>query len=333
MTCRPKWKTDWRKLTDEQIVETVKKRIEDSGDSKALIGYFLEDEPNVADFPALGKAVAAVKKLAPGKLAYINLFPDYATLGAPDRSQLGTEDYTEYLERYVAEVKPQFLSYDNYRVEFSGDLKDPAIAASYYKNLLEVRRVAQKHNLPFWNIVCSNEIRPGVPIPSPANLLFQAYTTLAAGAKGLTWYTYYSGGYHYAPVDKEGHRTGTWAALKMVNDQVKVLGPIMQPLKSTGVYFSSPTVVKSLPTLPGEVVDDVSSASPLMVGEFSGVANDRYVMVVNLSLERSTLCKLKPHRADAKLSAFSPVDGSLSAIADDLSLWLTSGQGVLIKIQ
>src|SRR2546423_1697192 len=27
MTCRPKWKTDWRKLTDEQIVETVKKRI------------------------------------------------------------------------------------------------------------------------------------------------------------------------------------------------------------------------------------------------------------------------------------------------------------------
>ena len=37
-----------------------------------------------------------------GKLAHINLYPNYATLGAPDRSQLGAPTYTEYLERFVA---------------------------------------------------------------------------------------------------------------------------------------------------------------------------------------------------------------------------------------
>ena len=88
------------------------------------------------DFPALDKAVAAVRTFAPGKLAYINLFPDYATLGAPDLSQLGAATYTEYLEQYVAQVHPQFISYDNYRIQYSLDQAKPQIAASYYKNLL-----------------------------------------------------------------------------------------------------------------------------------------------------------------------------------------------------
>src|SRR5205807_1758717 len=96
------------------IERRIRRMIHAAGTSPAITGYFIMDEPSVSDFPALAKAVAAVKRYAPGKLAYINLFPDYATLGAPDRSQLGTTNYTEYLERFVTEVKPQLISYDNY---------------------------------------------------------------------------------------------------------------------------------------------------------------------------------------------------------------------------
>src|ERR1700722_8773820 len=106
------------------------------------------DELGAGDFPALAKAVAAVKKYAPGKLAYINLFPDYATLGARDASQLEAASYTEYLERFVNEVHPQMISYDNYKVQFGNDLKNGAETADYYHNLLEVRRVAREHHLP-----------------------------------------------------------------------------------------------------------------------------------------------------------------------------------------
>ena len=182
----PAYRREWKKLSDEEIERRIKVIIQAAGKSPAIKGYYIMDEPGVVDFPALGKAVAAVKKHAPGKLAYINLFPDYATLGAPDRSQLGTSNYTEYLERFVAEVNPQVISYDNYMVQYSDDLKDTAKAASYYHNLLEVRRVAQKHQLPCLNIVSINQIRPPAPIPSPANLQFQAYTTLAAGYRGVT---------------------------------------------------------------------------------------------------------------------------------------------------
>lgn len=321
----------WRKLSDDQIEGAVKKMVDESGGSPAVMGYFLADEPGEPDFAALGKAVAAVRMLAPGKLAYINLFPDYATLGAPDLSQLGTASYAQYLDAFIGQVQPQFLSYDNYRIEYSADQKNPALAAGYYINLLEVRRVAMEHDLPFWNIVSSNRIGPDTTVPSPANLLLQAYTTLAAGAKGLTWYTYYSTGYAYAPIDKEGHRTASWSYLKMVNDQVKVLGPVLRPLKSTGVYFTGPQPAPALPALPGGWVDAVECPAPLMIGEFAGPHDERYAMIVNLSLRDSAWFKLTCRDPRADVRQISPADGSPLPSEPDNAVWLTAGQGALLK--
>ena len=322
----------WRKLSDEQIESTVKQLVDSAADNKMAVGYFLADEPGAPDFAALGKAVAAVKRLAPGKLAYINLFPDYATLGAPDLSQLGTNSYQEYLEEYVAQVKPQFISYDNYRIAISNDQKDAAVAASYYNNLLDVRGVAMEHDLPFWNIVLSNRLRADMPVPSPANLLLQAYTTLAAGAKGLTWYTYYSPGYDYTPIDKAGHPTATWSHLKMVNEQAKTIGAILQPLNSTGVYFTSPQPAASLPKLPGKLVQNATCATPLMIGEFTGGA-DQYALIVNLSLRDSAQFTIMPANPRAQLRQVSPVDGSLQPMEAKNSMWLAAGQGVLLKFE
>ena len=320
---------NWRELSDQQIENIIERWVKETHSSKAVIGYFLMDEPGVRDFPALGKAVAAVKKFAPGKLAYINLYPDYATLGAPDLSQLGTKSYDEYLERFVREVRPQIISYDNYRVQYSNDMTDANPAAGYYANLLTVRRVAQAHDLPFWNIVSSNQIRKTTPPPSPANMLFQAYTTLAAGASGLTWYTYYGGGYHYAAVEKSGSRTASWSYLKMTNDQVKVLGPIMRQLKSTGVYFTSPAA-PSLPALPGKLVQAIQSDAPIMIGEFSGPRDAKYVMLVNGSLQRSAKVNLTLTNK-SKIVHISPVDGSESPLEEENSLWLGAGQGALLR--
>jgi len=322
----------WKNLSDAQIEARVKRMIRDGKSSPALVGYFITDEPGVAEFSALGKAVAAVKKYAPGKLAYINLFPDYATLGAPDRSQLGTTNYTEYLERFVAEVKPQVISYDNYMVQYSQDLKDPAKAASYYQNLLEVRRVAQEHQLPCLNIVCANQIRPGTPAPSPANLLFQAWTTLAAGYRGVTWYNYYGPGYKYTAIGPNGERTLTWTYLQAVNAQVTALAPIMSRLTSTGVFFTSPSPVPGLPLLPGSLVETVTCDTPVMVGEFKHRDGDMYVAVVNLSLERSARTVLKTRPTYEISELVSAVSGKLEPSDGKDGMWLASGQGVLIKL-
>jgi len=323
----------WRTLSDQQIEAVVKKLVDEAGGSKSVAGFFLADEPGAPDFPALAKAVEAVKKLAPGRLAYINLFPDYATLGAPDISQLGTATYHEYLEKYVAVVHPQFISYDNYRIPYSMDQRDPATAASYYSNLLEVRRVAMEHHLPFWNIVASVQLLPNIPPPSVQSMLLQAYTTLCAGASGLTWYTYCNAGYLYGPIDKAGHRSATWSALKMVNEQVKLLGPMLRKLDSTGVYFTEPLPASGLAKLPGKWVREAKCATPLMIGEFAGADGAEYAMVVNLSLTQTAMFTLTFPEARPAVQVVSPVDGSMCPMAADHSYWLTPGQGVLLNLK
>ena len=331
----------WFGDTDAEVDAAVKARVEQAGRSDAILGYYIIDEPGAPAFPQLASAVAAVRKYAPGKLSYINLFPGYATIGAPDKSQLGTNSFTEYLERFVAEVKPDILSYDNYKVMTSDNFQSAQQGSSFFSDLIEVRRVAQEHSIPFWNVCCSNQIRPYTTVPSPANLSLQAYATLAAGGRGLSWYTYYQRGYAYAPIDKDGNRTETWFYLREVNRQVKTLGPTMNRLKSTGVFFTQPPATH-LAALPGKLVRSVESISsikglgtdspPIMVGEFEGKDGGDYVMLVNTSLEKAANVKLQTAQTYARKEVISAASGSLSPLDETDGQWLVPGGGVLIKL-
>ena len=55
----------------------------------AMYSYHLRDEPNTSVFPALGKLVEYLRQRDPAHLAYINLYPTYAT-----NKQLGTQGDT-----------------------------------------------------------------------------------------------------------------------------------------------------------------------------------------------------------------------------------------------
>ena len=159
---------DDRELTPQEIAEKcakiderIEKVVQETKDLPNVIGYYIVDEPGAYKFKALAAAVAAVKKYAPGKLAYINLYPGYAsTIGADVDSQLGVYSYEEYLERFVQEVKPQFLSYDNYMIEYSEDMRDFSRAHVFFTDLFTVRRIALKYNLPIWFIGSSLCITP-----------------------------------------------------------------------------------------------------------------------------------------------------------------------------
>jgi hypothetical protein len=327
-----KFQREWKHLTDAQIEDRIQGMVKSAGSNTAIKGFFIMDEPSVTDFPALGKAVAALKKFAPGKWAYINLYPDYATLGAPDTSQLGSSNYTEYLERFVTEVRPQVLSYDNYMVQFSEDLKNTGAAVSYFRNLAEVRRVGQKYHLPCLQIVAANQLRPGHTIPTPANLLLQTYTTLAAGFRGVTWYTYYSRGYSYGAIGSDGAKTITWPYLQEVNRQVAVLSPVLRRLVSTGIYFSAPIPAPGLPQLPGSVIETVTSTSPMMIGEFQGTGTETFVMLVNLSLDHSAKFSIVARNPGESFSEISVIDGELRAFKGRQNEhWLAPGQGMLLK--
>ena len=113
----------------------------------ALYDYYITDEPSATNFAALGKLVAYLRERDPAHLAYINLFPTYAS-----NEQLGTKGdtvtaYREHLRQYVDIVKPGLISYDHYQLAVEGDRQD------YFLNLAMIRRAAQDAGLPFLNIV------------------------------------------------------------------------------------------------------------------------------------------------------------------------------------
>jgi hypothetical protein len=193
--------------------------------------------------------------------------------------------------------------------------------------------VAQKYGIPCLNIVCANQIRPNTQVPSPANLALQAYTTLAAGFRGVTWYNYYGPGYHYTAIDSTGAKTLTWVYLRDVNSQVAALAPTMSRLTSTGVFFTSPAPVENLPLLPGRLVESVSCVNLLMVGEFRHGEGADYVMVVNLSLERSAKFLLTPKEPVRSIHLVSAVTGNSAPPKSNEEPWLVAGQGVLLRFE
>ena len=76
------------------------------------------DEPSALDFPYYGKVTALTERLFPHQFAYLNLYPNYASVAENSASQtvnqLGTATYEEHIRRYCENVGLDYLCYDFY---------------------------------------------------------------------------------------------------------------------------------------------------------------------------------------------------------------------------
>ena len=78
-------------------------------------GFFVHDEPRAKDFPGLAQTVSSIRASHPGALSFVNL------LGAINASEMapgfakqlyGVDTFEEYVDSFIATVKPDVLSYD-----------------------------------------------------------------------------------------------------------------------------------------------------------------------------------------------------------------------------
>lgn len=332
-------------ITQEEVDAIVEKAVASSKDNPTVFGYNIIDEPGASLFPGLAKYVKAIEKFAPGKLAYINLFPSYATtIGSDRQSQLETYSFTEYLERYVQEVKPQYISYDNYMVEYSEDMSHKERAATYWRDLIEVRRVAMKYNLPWWNIISCLCIQGESSPPTPARFAFQSYTSLAAGCSGLSWFIYTPHDWSYAPLDKQNRKTLTWSYMREINAQICSVGKVLNRYDSTDVWFSEPKPFDNLPSNPNKLLrdvtlswskmgEDITETPAVMVGEFKAKDGSHdAVMVVNLNFGRSVKVDFDFVKDYASVEALSPTDGSTYEKPNN-GWWVLPGHGTLFILK
>lgn len=309
-------------LSDEEIARRVEALAAKIKGRPEVMGVYLRDEPSARVYPGLAKWTAAVKKALPGLIPYINLFPNYAS---PE--QMGVATYDEYVGKFVEIVKPPFISYDHYALMDDGTLRD-----GYFQNLESVRKIALAANLPFWNIVLSNS-HFHYAEPSEGGLRFQAYTTLAYGARGISYFTYLApdvGNYRLAPVDQFGNKTPTWEMLRNVNLQIHRLGPTYVKLKSVGVWHH-PNVPKGCSGVDAARNVAEVSGTDLLVGEFTDPDGVPYAMVVNKDLHRSTPFGIR-FRDAGTVMMVNAYTGNAQPWGGENG-WLAPGQGMLLFVK
>lgn len=201
----------------------------------ACWGFLMRDEPNAAQFPALASQVEQNRKVHPGKLSYINLFPNYANAG-----QMGKPSYEEYVASFMETVHPDVLSMDYYPLfKPDADGRD-----GYCGNLEVMRKYSLKYDVPFWNFFNIMPYGPHTD-PTESQVQWQIYTSLAYGAKGVLYFCYFTprggefpkGG---AIIRADGSRTRHYEEAKRINAELKNLGATLMQLTSTGVYRISP---------------------------------------------------------------------------------------------
>jgi hypothetical protein len=266
-------------LSEGEIIKRVNELALKTSENSAVFGYYLRDEPGTSVFAGLKRWKDAWAKASPRALAYINLFPNYAS----NDKQLQAESYEDYLEKYVSAVKPSFISYDNYSL-----MADGSIRKGYFENLGAVRAIALKNNILFWNIVLSNS-HFNYADPSYQGLCFQLYTTLAYGGRGISYFTYFApkvGNYRYAPIDQFGNKTSTWFLLQNVNLQMHAIGKVYIKLKSINV-FHYPEMEECKGGLESSRFLSSLKGENLLVGEFEDESRIPYIIVVNKSLVKS----------------------------------------------
>ena len=251
----------------------------------ALLGYFVKDEPGASIFNNIAAIKHEIILRDPAHVVYVNLFPDDAGL-----RYVGTKTYQEYINRYIQIVRPKFFSYDNYPFLSSG------FKPGYYHNMEVIRSAAQKAGIPFWAFTMSCQLYPPYPAPKESWVRLQLYSDLAYGARGLIYYAYalpISGfniahvfeDYRTSILDSTGKPTYIYSIAKRVNLEIQSLGPVIDGLRSVGVYQTKPLPEGTNP-LPKDFYVEKVTGGPMVVGYFKDESSQPYLLLVNRNYQK-----------------------------------------------
>jgi len=332
---------DTRMEKDPESVAT------DFKDHPALGAYLLQDEPNADRFPKLAELTERLRKADPAHPSYVNLLPNYAT-----PSQLGTPTYLEYVTSFLTQVKPDFLSYDNYAI--TGLAPSRGLPNEmFFTNMALIREEARKAKIPFRAFVHVVSWQPhdkplagfvyGENRPrTEGELRFQVFSTLAYGAKGIQYFTYatpvnrpdnvYSGG----TIDENGKKSTSYYILKKINSEIHALAPVLSKFTSLEVFHSRPDGFPEgkAPAQKSEYLQ--SATGNVVVGTFRDESKDLWMLVANSSFQEAGETKLTFVSPPAAVVEVDKTTGKLlptELSGGKLAVALAPGDGRLFRLR
>ncbi len=266
------------KLADTNPLEKYDAAAESFVDHPAIWGIDVGDEPSALDFPYYGKVIHRVEKCFPNQFAYLNLYPNYASVSQNNATetvnQLGTPTYAEHIERYCENIPAEYICYDFYVYSSS--------VPRHYENLRIVADACLRTGRQMWIVlqvnsrdeakwICENELR------------FQAYTAMTFGAENIIWACYTAGWWHNQVVDANGNKTEQYDKLTKINKELHTIGAEYMRYRRVSTHFvgfensefMTNVQQKSVDTLSTGVFQSVhAEGKPLLVGEMVSRTND-----------------------------------------------------------
>lgn len=228
----------------EAVMDAI---IADYADKPAANRFFIRDEPVDTDIPNLARVVNYLHAHDAKHGEYINHLPLPAFL-----------PYERYrkdlIQSYVAQAHPTLLSYDHYnlmrrevealtdlpaarlseenitRNHWEGKVFDAYDRPMFYDNLELIREEAAKAGIPWMFILLLVE-HWHYRWPTESEVRWEAFTALAYGSTGLSYFTYWTPGvghgepwsYHNGIILSDGTRGEAYEFVKAINAELQML--------------------------------------------------------------------------------------------------------------
>lgn len=302
-------------------------------DHPALFGYYIKDEPSIAELDGYAKKYKELLSLDSDHVPYLNLFPNFGVEGDYDK------DYVERWIELVGAGNLKYLSFDHYPFKPSG-----AFAPRYFENLESIRKAGIKYNVKTSSYLHSMGINGTYRRPNVAELRYSVYSNLAYGIKMPVWFTYYTPtslteDFMDSIVARDGSLTDLYEPFKMLNVEMKALGKTLVSLEAEAVYHVGSEIPIGTPKMPADFEWKPVSNQDLIVSLFhSKNTADIYLMIVNKSFEETSKFSMNMAENVDKVSEFDNQNGrkkasSYNKASNVFSDTLLPGAGKLYVIQ
>ena len=266
-------------------IEKYHKAAAEFVDHPAIWAVDVGDEPSALDFPHFGKVIDYVNRAFPNQFAYLNLYPNYASVSQNNAeetvNQLGTPTYEEHIQRYCACVPSDYLCYDFYLYSIN--------VTQHYENLRVVANACRNTGRSMWIVLQVNSVDPNYWI-SENNLRFQAYTAMAFGAENIIWGCYTAGWWNNQVLDDEGNKTQQYDKLQKVNREIHTIGEEYMKYRRVSTHFVGFEGHRHMDAVKQEAVEALSTGiffdvkadngAPLVVGEMVNRNHDGSVALM-----------------------------------------------------
>jgi hypothetical protein len=230
------------------------------------------------------------------------------------RAFYGLGIYDTMVDTWLTAGAPTTLVFDNYPFRAGEDRDD------YFWNLALIRDRAVARRVPFWGYVQSVRWE-GVRAPTASELRWNAFTTLAFGASGIAYFTYWDPvfagiAFDHAVVNADGTHGDLFEPGAALNREIHALGRVLGAARSDGVFISGPSLPAGIGQLPPEApVRVVDASTSWLTGLFTLPDGRRAALVVNLDYKAAHDGSFVWSPAPAKLDEVSRADGAVGGSA------------------